>query len=301
MAAFLDWFASHNTLVIQSLAAIVAMLIVFLIFRLLFTNQEVAAAGMATNVTYAQLEEKLNKLLEQQSMMKVSVIAATEAPADVLGADAMAALSGEPAGAVANVAVAASTTEQIAELSRLRAEITSLKDSLARKESEITTAKEQAAQSANTPQQGANLADLSGKISEYESEIETLKNRLSDYEIIAEDIADLQRYKKENQDLKNQLANQPQAVAEPAEAPAAEVEAMPDLTTEEVAAGEEASAEAMPELTVEEAPVDPNAMPEPIPTAELDTQEALEVSKDVKKEEKVLLDEFEKHFAKDDD
>ena len=286
MAAFLDWFASHNTLVIQSLAAIVAMLIVFLIFRLLFTNQEVAAAGLATNVTYAQLEEKLNKLLEQQSMMKVSVIAATEAPADVLGADSMAALSGEPAGAVANVAVAASTTEQIAELSRLRAEITSLKDSLARKESEITTAKEQAAQSANTPQQDANLADLSGKISEYESEIDTLKNRLSDYEIIAEDIADLQRYKKENQDLKNQLANQPQAVNEPVAEAKNVAEAMPDLTTEEATADEEVAAE---------------AMPEPTPTAELDTSEALEVSKDVKKEEKVLLDEFEKHFAKDDD
>lgn len=294
MAAFLDWFASHNTLVIQSLAGIVAILIIFLIFRLLFSNQEVAAASLTTDVSYAQLEEKLDKLLEQQSKLKVSVNAATEVPEDRLGKEAMAALSGEPV-------EAPSTTEQVAELNRLRAEITSLKDSLNRKESEIMLAKDQAAASASTPEQGANLADLSGKITEYETEIETLKNRLSDYEIIAEDIADLQQYKKENQDLKNQLALQSQTV--PASAP---ITPAPTPTpVETTAEAVEDLEESLPDLTTEAATSDEepavDELPEPVPAEELDTPEALEVSKDVKKEEKILLDEFEKHFAKDDD
>lgn len=304
MAAFLDWFASHNTLVIQSLAAVVAMLIVALIFRLLFANQEATAEGLAKNVTYAQLEEKLNKLLEQQSLMRTSVKAVTE-DADALSDDALAALSaasGASAEAAGAVAVATTPSEQIAELNRLRTEITTLKDSLGRKEAEVNAAKDQAAQSTNTAQQGADLANLNGKITDYEKEIEALKNRLSDYEIIAEDIADLQKYKKENQDLKSQLANQPQASA------AAEAEVFPDLTedepVEEAPVAEQAVQE--PVATAEEPPVaslDPNVMPEPEQAAAvgLDTPEAIEVSKEVKKEDKKLLDEFEKHFAKDDD
>ena len=341
MAIFLDWFASHNTLVIQSLAAIVALLIVVLIFRLLFANQQAATAGLTKDVTFAQLEEKLNKLLEQQSQMKVSVNAVTEGTDDLLGADAMAALSGDPEAAAAAAAAGTAATEQVAELSRLRAEISTLKDSLKRKEVEITSAKEQAAQSANTAQQDAKLADLSGKITDYEKEIEALKNRLSDYEIIAEDIADLQAYKKENADLKNQLANQQPAVAAapvaaapepvvetpaPVEAVAeANLEAVPDPEPEVEEPKAETIADELDALTnedVTEEPIVPDdiltaandvlsdipsaeaqaeEMPDVTGPEELDNEETREVSKDVKKEDKNLLDEFEKHFAKDDD
>lgn len=328
MAIFLDWFASHNTLVIQSLAAVVALLIVVLIFRLLFANQEAAVEDLSKKVTYAQLEEKLNKLLEQQAQMKVSVSAATEgvAKGEVLGDDAMAALSGDPAIAAAVAVDEAAVTEQIAELNRLRAEITTLKDSLKSKEVEITTAKEQAVQSANTDQQDAKLADLGTKITDYETQIETLKNRLSDYEIIAEDIADLQHYKKENQELKNQLANQQSATASAAPivaAPAEVTAAIEELKIEEpVVATDELDAlisedvseapivpddillaanDALSDEPVAEESQDEDTMPEAMPAEELDNEEAREVSKDVKKADKNLLDEFEKHFAKDDD
>lgn len=346
MAIFLDWFASHNTLIIQSLAAIVALLIIVLIFRLLFANQQAATEG-PKDVTFAQLEEKLNKLLEQQSQMKVTVNAVTEGPSaaatpadDILSADTLAALTGDPAAAAAGGAAA----EQVAELSRLRAEISTLKDSLKRKESEITSAKEQALQSVNTDQQDSKLADLSGKIADYEKEIEALKSRLSDYEIIAEDIADLQAYKKENQELKNQLANQ-QASAAPVAAapvqeeapapveaaptpePVAEVTPEPETTTPPIA--EEAKAEvvademnALTKEDITEEPIVPDdiltaandvlndvpaaeaqaeEMPDVTGPEELDNEETREVSKDVKKEDKNLLDEFEKHFAKDED
>ena len=370
MAIFLDWFALHNTLVIQSLAAIVALLIIFLIFRLFFVPNEEAEA--AKNVTYAAVEEKLNKLLEQQASMKMSVAAATEAPlGDALGADAMAALSGDPAAVAAAAAAGATGGEQAAELSRLRAEISTLKDSVKRKEVEIIDAKEQAQKSINTAEADAKLNTLSGKVSDYETEIEALKNRLSDYEIIAEDIADLQAFKKENAELKNQLANQapvetkveakmesgkvdsepatdsaaadllaelekpkseeppakkaeaaPVAAApktEPAPEPEVVEEAAPavdeaaeGLTAE--APSEKAEDEALPTdfFAAASAAMEEESMPDSVtedtfPELEtyaaksLDNAEAREVSKGVTREDKNLLDEFEKHFAKDED
>ncbi len=372
MAIFLDWFASHNTLVIQSLAAIVALLIIFLIFRLFFVpNQEAEAAK---NVTYAQLEEKLNKLLEQQANMKFSVAAVTEgAPAsEALGADAMAALSGDPAAvaaaAAATAAAGATSGEQAAELSKLRAEISTLKDSVKRKEVEILDAKEQAQKSINTAEADAKLNTLSGKVTDYEKEIEALKNRLSDYEIIAEDIADLQAFKKENAELKNQLANQAPvtttvdakmesgkvdtdpatdagaaellaelekpkteeppakkaeaaatvvAVAEPEPVPEIEAPTELDEPAESLTAeapSEKPEEEALPNdfFAAASAAMEEESMPDsvteetfPEPDAyaakSLDNAEAREVSKGVTKEDKNLLDEFEKHFAKDED
>ena len=371
MAIFLDWFALHNTLVIQSLAAIVALLIIFLIFRLFFVPNEEAEA--AKNVTYAAVEEKLNKLLEQQANMKVSVAAATEAPlGDALGADAMAALSGDPAAVAAAAAGAtAASGEQAAELSRLRAEISTLKDSVKRKEVEILDAKEQAQKSINTAEADAKLNTLSGKVTDYETEIEALKNRLSDYEIIAEEIADLQAFKKENAELKKQLANQvpvetkveakmesgktdsepatdaaaadllaeiektkseepqekkteaaPEAagsVSEPVAGPEVVEAAAPavDEATEELTAeapSEKGDDEALPTdfFAAASAAMEEESMPDSVtedtfPELEtyaaksLDNAEAREVSKGVTREDKNLLDEFEKHFAKDED
>lgn len=299
MSDFLNWYASHNTLIIQGLAALIALLIIIFIFRLFFTNEVSEISGHS--VTYDQLENKLNKLLEQQSLMKASLsnVTAKKENIDSLDADVLGVLSGDPdieaasraalnkrAGietalvAAAGDSTSASTTvasaDQQAELEKLRSEITILKDSLQKKETEVIAAKEQAQQSANTSQQDVKLGDLDGKIADYEKQIEALKQRLSDYEIIAEDIADLQRYKKENLELKGQI---PTAPSESAPAESAPTEA----TSVAVAA-----------------PVE-NALPETSVAEELNTPEGKEVSKDVSQEDKVLLDEFEKNFAKDED
>lgn len=309
MSAFLDWYASHNTLIIQSLAALIALLIVFFIFRLFFVNQESTASVNGQKASFDQLETKLNKLLDQQALLKTSMVKATQEGSpeagDSLGDDAMAALSGDPDLAVAEGA-AAEGANQVAELSRLRAEISTLKDSLKRKEVEIITAKEQAS-SQNAS--GAQLDDLSGKISDYEKQIETLKNRLSDYEIIAEDIADLQRYKKENQELKSQLSGQaPTNAAEPMTEPEPELEAEPEPIPEpELELAAEDSAEPKIEgpddifAAAQVALENDDGLPALTVEDELNNEEAKEVSKDVRKEDRKLLDDFEKHFAKDDD
>ena len=347
MSTFLDWYASHNTFIIQSLAAFIALLIIIFIFRLFFAHHEATSEGtLAKNATYAQLEEKLNKLLDQQSQMKVSIAVATgggdELLRDTLGADVLESLSGDsavtPAGAAttpatpqpaagaatipgAGAELAAGSPEQVAEMSRLRVEITTLKESLGKKELEIVSAKEQATQNLNSPQQAAKLDDLSSKISDYEKQIEMLKNRLSDYEIIAEDIADLQKYKKENQDLKSQLSTQPPSEepistsAQGQEEGKSEGKSIEELLDEEVVVTDEetikeglvpedifAAADAALSPEIVAAPK-PEVMPEVTADEEdeLNNPEAKEVSKGVSREEKVLLNEFEKHFAKDDE
>lgn len=303
MALFLDWYASHNTLVIQTLAASIAALIVIFIFRLFFVDHDMGVDAAAANkATYAHLEDKLNKLLEQQSQMKVSMDSVSDPTAGgsnaILSTDTMAALAGD-SGATAKVGAdgVASTAsdgapvveaEQVAELTRLKGEISSLRESLRRKETEVIAAKEQAAAVVDTPQQAAQLENLNGQMTDYEKQIEELKNRLSDYEIIAEDIADLQKYRKENVDLRHQLSNMKpssEGATPQSESPAAPEPADPDPL--------------LVEQDISEPP--PDRLPDVAAQSELTTAEALEVSKDVKKEDKVLLDDFEKYFAKGED
>lgn len=181
MGKFLDWYSAHNAIIIQSLAAVIALLIIFFIFRLFFSKSAVdTQSGHRIEFNYDVLEDKINKLLEQHSQMKVSVASG----------------SGEV------------TPEQIAEMNQLKAEMNQLKETLTKKETELAAAKEQ---SAGSGASGDQLDALNNKISEYEKQISKLNNRLSEYEIIAEDIADLQKYKTENEQLKKQVSEVAQA------------------------------------------------------------------------------------------
>ena len=181
MGKFLDWYSAHNAIIIQSLAVVIALLIVFFIFRLFFSKTAVEAqSGHRIEFNYDVLEDKINKLLEQHSQMKVAVSSG----------------GGEV------------TPEQIAEMNQLKAEMTELKDTLSKKESELAAAKEQ---TAGSGQPNDQLDALNSRISEYEKQISKLNSRLSEYEIIAEDIADLQKYKSENEQLKKQVTEASQA------------------------------------------------------------------------------------------
>ena len=192
MGKFLDWYSAHNAIIIQSLAVVIALLIIFFIFRLFFSKTAVEAqSGHRIEFNYDVLEDKINKLLEQHSQMKVAVSSG----------------GGEV------------TPEQIAEMNQLKAEMTELKDTLTKKESELAAAKEQ---SAGAGQPNDQLDALNNKISEYEKQISKLNSRLSEYEIIAEDIADLQKYKSENEQLKKQVTEAAQAPKAAESAPVAQ-------------------------------------------------------------------------------
>lgn len=235
MSFFLDWFTTHIAGVIQTLAGLIICVTLVFAYRLFFVKStKTISEGSEDHPTLDFIEEKLNQLLIQQSALKVT-------------ASSMA----------ANGDISA---EQVSD-------ITKLKDLLKQKENEIqnlrsstvggASAKVASADSTATAgaadntaaiaaaekdkdQAKAEVKKLNDQLSLYQTQIDDLKSRLSDYEIIAEDIADLQKFKKENEMLKNQLSSSGLApviadVTEANEANEEQSNSKPVLTEEEQA------------------------------------------------------------------
>jgi len=271
MGKFLDWYSAHNTIIIQSLAVLIAILIVFFIFRLFFAkqNSDLEHHGQTGQISYDALDEKLNKLLEQHAQTKTVTVSQVE--------------GGEL------------TAQQIAEMDQLKTEIVGLKESLTKKESELLSAKEQAAVGSTS---GDQLNDLNNKLTDYEKQIAKLNSRLSEYEIIAEDIADLQKYKSENDQLKKQVAEASQTKVEPQQEPqqtepqAAKVESPVDAKEPESSASETASS------NLQQDDIDKllNNFSGDAPAQKEESQKAS--TDEVSADEIESLDDFEKNFQK---
>ncbi len=219
MSFFLEWFTTHIAAVIQTLAGLIICVTLIFAYRLFFIKSIQSGSenrGSESNPTLEFIEEKLNKLLIQQSALKVTA-SSLAASGDI-------------------------STEQVGDISRL-------KDMLKQKENEIlnlrnsntvstsnttASAADAGATSASQSKQAIDqsmqeVKKLNEQLSLYQTQIDDLKSRLSDYEIIAEDIADLQKFKKENELLKGQLSNAGIA----AEVIESELEVQPILTDEE--------------------------------------------------------------------
>lgn len=104
-------------------------------------------------------------------------------------------------------AVAGGSGASPEELEKFNQELTALKEQLESKDKEIETLKAQ-------PTGGSNSAEL-------ENQIKDLKARLEEYEVIADDIADLTKYRKENTELKNEIEQLKSGGATPSPAAAA--------------------------------------------------------------------------------
>lgn len=271
MAKFLDWYALHNTVIIQALAALIALLIVFFIFRLFFAKSSVDAHENEST-GYSQINEKLNKLLDNQTHA-VPVSLDVNSEQDVLKQKEIINLQNEMA------ALKAQITEKDKELQDVKAAILAAGDSPVVENAESL-----------------------------QKELETLKERLSEYEIIADDIADLQKLRKENEDLKRQMDAIAMLDSDP-EVAAPEVnidDLQNELKNEEVQISEEVVMDKAPEDSPIEAVttatgIEEDILPDPLAPTELDTTEAKEMSQNVSQSEKDMLDEFEKNFSKSED
>lgn len=195
MSIFLNWFTTHIAGVIQTLAGLIICVILVFAYRLFFIKSIQSRSdvgGSESNPTLDFIEEKLNKLLIQQSALKVT-------------ASSMAA-NGDL------------SSEQVGDISRLKEmlkqkenEILNLRNSNAAAATNTTTNITDAAAASVSKQvidqSKQEVKKLNDQLSLYQTQIDDLKSRLSDYEIIAEDIADLQKFKKENELLKGQLSS----------------------------------------------------------------------------------------------
>lgn len=181
MAAFLDWFAAHNTLVIQIGFTIVLLLIASYVYRLFTTSSPTSTGDFSGNLS--GVEQKINQILENQ---KIS---------GKMGDSAR-----QSEGLVTSVE----------EVDQLKSEIYNLRQQLNESEKkifEMAPASSAAPADVAVPASENNtlIAEKVARIEELNKEVDVLKAKLSDYEIIAEDISDLSDLRKENEELRKKL------------------------------------------------------------------------------------------------
>ena len=231
---FLSFWSHYNTAIIESLVALIVILSLFLAYRSFFTKKAISEdAGLGgTAADTQEIEKTLQKILENQgkavpvvsgesseqvaklhsqlteSLKKISVLETR------LQESQAAALAGAGAG----------EKDSSIEVSQLRSNLTESERKIAALQEQLATA--QASGSAPA----APSEDLLGKIADLEA-------RLAEYEIISEDIADLTKFREENDRLRSELA----AAKSGGVAPSAAPSAAPAAATEPPAASSESS------------------------------------------------------------
>ncbi|XGC79847.1 hypothetical protein ACES2L_10950 [Bdellovibrio bacteriovorus] len=272
---FLSFWSQHNTVIIESLVGLVIFLSLVLAYRSFFGKKGDAShsSEAGSNLDTAQLEKTLQKILDNQS----SGTPAKSRPAEDLGMDVDLGLD------TATESAASPSGEAGVEVEQMKI---SLADSQKRIEALQAQLKEAqgkaqeamlAAQSTTAAAAAAGSAD-SGQSAELAAKVKDLEARLSEYEIISEDIADLSRFREENEELRKQLEGlqkglgasyvAPVEEAAPAAAPAAAPEPAP--TPEPVAA--EPAPEAAAPITEPEIALEPviESVVEPTPAPAAD-------------------------------
>ncbi|WP_413612435.1 hypothetical protein [Bdellovibrio sp. HCB-110] len=247
---FLSFWDQHNTVIIESLIALVLILSLFLAYRSFFgkkSKEEASETGHGLDA--AQLEKTLQKILDNQNQTAkpargggASEDLGMDVDLDEMERTSVASKTGAAVGA-AEVA-----GESAAEVSQLRLtlneshqKIETLQKQL--KEALVAAEASAAAGGASAGAGGAEGGMSSQEKDELSGKVRDLEARLAEYEIISEDIADLSRYREENDQLKQQLealkagagvvasaptpppqqaAPEPEPVPEPAPAPVEE-------------------------------------------------------------------------------
>ncbi len=188
MNDLITWAAQHNTIFIQVVFSIVLFLILIYVYRLFFVNSPSAAEGDSV-AEFSQVNEKLDRLIDQQKSSGIQVIekVVPAAPAE--------------AGVVTDVPAASTApAANPAELDQVNAENAKLKAQLNELEKKVFELSPVAGS------EGAAKVDES-RIVELNKKVEELQSRLSEYDIIADDIAELSQLRSENAELKKKIEN----------------------------------------------------------------------------------------------
>ena len=208
---FLDFWSRYNQTIIQALIVVTLIFIVALVFITLFgsKNDDATAGGPQVGLS-PELEKSLQKMLENQT--KAAVFDFSKAQE--------------------NKAPSSIATQPDVVSAEVTAQMETLKSEMAAKEKKIQDLNTQLSQALSQTTKELKV-DSSG----FDSRIKELEARLAEYDIISEDIADLSRYKDENEKLKSELESLRSGGA-PAPAPAQAMQA-PDLESVAATAGEQ--------------------------------------------------------------
>ncbi|MFV8258279.1 hypothetical protein ACNQKP_10750 [Bdellovibrio bacteriovorus] len=252
---FLSFWDHHNTSIIEGLLGLIILLALFLAFRAFFAKKgsSSTSAENGQGIDAAQLEKTLQKILDSQAHAPA---AKSRPAAEDLGVDVDMDESPLTTKKGQASAAASSSSDAAAAVAESAAEVAQLRLSLSENHQKVETLQAQlqeALAAAQAASAGGGAGGGEGGMSSAEKEelngkLRDLEARLAEYEIISEDIADLSRYRDENEDLKKQLealkagAPAPAAVAPtPAPTPA------PEPTPEPAAPAAEVAAEPAPE------------------------------------------------------
>ncbi len=256
---FLSFWDHHNTSIIEGLLGLIILLALFLAFRAFFAKKGSSSttAENGQGIDAAQLEKTLQKILDNQSHAPA---AKSRPAAEDLGVDVE--MDESPLGTKkAQASAASSSADAAAAVAESAAEVAQLRLSLSENHQKVETlqaqlqealAAAQAASAGGGAGGGGEGGMSSAEKEELNGKLRDLEARLAEYEIISEDIADLSRYRDENEDLKKQLeALKAGAPAPAAAAPAPEAAPTPapapEPTPEPAAPAAEVAAEPAPE------------------------------------------------------
>ena len=233
---FLLFWSHNNQTIIQVLIVLTLLFIVALVFLTLFgSKDEFSEKGGSAQIS-PDLEKSLQRMLENQTQAKSAVFdfSKGEANAPVVSS------------AQSSDQNTAAHQEAVAQLEKVKAEVAAREKSIQELKTQLEVA-----------QSAAQAAVPSASSSGLEARIKELEARLSEYDIISEDIADLSKFKEENEKLKKQLSQAASApvAAAPSPAPApkpVQMAPLPDLPPEPAG---------IPELKMEPAPAPVAAAP----------------------------------------
>jgi len=249
---FLSFWSQHNTAIIEGLIALVIILSLFLGYRSFFAKKgQEASSSSGQGLDTAQLEKTLQKILENQSASGASAAPrsarGTGAEED-LGMDVDLDEMEKSGFAAGSVEAAGGAAESAAEVAQLRVTLNESQQKIEVLQKQLKEAQAKAAE-APAPAAGGGEAAASGLSAQEKEElggkIRDLEARLAEYEIISEDIADLSRYREENEQLRKELealkagggvAAAPAAAAPSQEPPVAEPIPAPTPSVEPAAA-----------------------------------------------------------------
>jgi hypothetical protein len=156
---------NHNTTIIMTISIVITILLLVYSVRAFLLDNSSGQTGITGGVELSQIETLLKKVLEKSHNVTTVADASDRPQAGGLGEE-------------------------------LLAEVKRLQEELKQKQAEIEAVKIQSSQSAGLSRE---------EKLKLEDRIKELEAKLSEYEIIAEDIADLSRFKEENATLKKKI------------------------------------------------------------------------------------------------
>lgn len=194
---FLSFWTSYNTGIIEALIALVIILSLFLAYRSFLRKEEEQI--LAPSIDTKEIEKTLQRILENQGNRSAQG-STEEEDLSIEIDEELSASAAVPKDSAEAQKLRTALAEKQLKVQTLEELVENLKAQLANAGAAGTEASTAAAPEAPSAE------DLAAKKA-LEDKVRDLEARLSEYEIISEDIADLTRYREENEKLKEQLAN----------------------------------------------------------------------------------------------